>query len=981
MSNVSKRNKNKKNRGFSLMFAERLYTGAPRCFDHKWNKHQRQVGGDKGGTLNREQVVRKMLRKSHDWRVLFDQDKMAYLWTCVNPTCDKRNQHLWRPGHIRSHRNTDGVRQLLYSALGDLARGETGKHQCKSCYESLQPCAATDVKNKWIYVLKQAGKSLSHYREIEITDSHTKGYVASRLSSGRYSNRGRQKWDGLFTLPKNADRYTWHFFLSPLRLGKESLALLKDSPSQQSKVHQALDKSKADANGVVVDKKAQPWATTVARKFSKRTLKEKAFEVVPIVDPFVWVAQALDFDYVLALATQNTLVQNKNEQSKAFIAATLKQAIGRKVTSDNPPAWTETDKWDIKNDTRSVPYAAKGANIAEAWLKRYEAALEYLAEETNNACARVTYVLRYSLAHRIVELGCQEGKQKPRHLVLALMHWAHILREVPVCNMGSHFVRWLTKPGGDTGSPMDAQHRVPRKNVMEGDQIKGKTRLAKEATGLPLLVLHSLCGAIMARAGDPQKALKKHLDNVNVPATITVSAGGSVLTLDKLQSVKNVSIKITEGVLGNYIEKMPAEVDFKTAQKYAVASGWRDRLRAFDSLKTFEDLVGVLTAISDYSKGKRKYGTWTDEYSRTLGKVKAPVAVAEFLAGNTQKLLKYNIEGTTKVAIDKIEKGGTRAIAALSTAEYEAFIGSRSARAYRLVGTGSRILAGPVGLLIGGAEAVAQTSAAFDSYDSGDPGAALGQGIQAAAGVLLIAVAGAECAALLSGAAAASWAGPLGWIAAALMLIGAIIVSVWKKNDLELFASHCFLGSRYGKDTGKSGKNWMEGKRWNHLSQGSDSYQRQRLALTRLMSGFRTWIGATWGTGDLAKDIVHINQGGYVCLGFMPENACFEVKVDLFRKGGKSPEETVHLYAWPRQKEFVLKQGKAQIDWRATFFNVRARPQKIKGGVEWDLKVRLVLDAKKKVYLPASGKYVSNQKRPSVKYSGTYNNALSDDQE
>ncbi|PON12232.1 hypothetical protein C2W62_40685 [Candidatus Entotheonella serta] len=209
---------------------------------------------------------------------------------------------------------------------------------------------------------------------------------------------------------------------------------------------------------------------------------------------------------------------------------------------------------------------------------------------------------------------------------------------------------------------------------------------------------------------------------------------------------------------------------------------------------------------------------------------------------------------------------------------------------------------------------------AVDAWEAGDPGTAIGQGIQAAAGVLVIAVAGAECADLLTGAAAASWTGPVGWIAAGLMLIGTVVIAVWSKNDMEQFAQHCFLGTAYGvgdwdKDTGET---WMVGLPWPALRyaragvESRDRWQRQRIALLRLISGFKVWIGPAdpWGQDRVRFDGV----GGIVHPTYLTDAACFHVRITIKSKGQSSPQSSYEARVWPRNRPEFFWVGQQRQD-------------------------------------------------------------------
>ena len=133
-------------------------------------------------------------------------------------------------------------------------------------------------------------------------------------------------------------------------------------------------------------------------------------------------------------------------------------------------------------------------------------------------------------------------------------------------------------------------------------------------------------------------------------------------------------------------------------------------------------------ASGAYSKQSAQYQTreW-DRRSQTKAKIEAPIKVVEYLANKTQKLIKARINAPTtdadllfeKQLADKIEKQG---VAALGAMELEMVSASRSLAAFRVVGMGLRLIAGPVGLVLGGCEVVIQWGEMGHAMQSGDPG-------------------------------------------------------------------------------------------------------------------------------------------------------------------------------------------------------------------------------------------------------------------
>jgi hypothetical protein len=199
-----------------------------------------------------------------------------------------------------------------------------------------------------------------------------------------------------------------------------------------------------------------------------------------------------------------------------------------------------------------------------------------------------------------------------------------------------------------------------------------------------------------------------------------------------------------------------------------------------------------------------------------------------------------------------------------------------------------------------------------------------------------------------------AWAGPVGWIAAALMLIGALVMAFGAKNDLQLFAQHCFLGENFGEGgSDATGKAWMGTLGWTGLK----SHRQARLALLRMLTGFTTYVGPP-------------TYAGFIFPSYVPSGAFFEVEVDIIPKGEDSPKDTYRAVIWPTD-------GAGDYSWKGkrpdgdcdikiersggqvTTIDVRARP-KNNPTIDYNLRVRLVYDASGKNALPATVKWVKN---------------------
>lgn len=958
---VSRRDGNTIDAQFRVHFVERIYDGADRWYDREWRRtHHDQVSGTNAECLDREPGVKTLMRESHDRHELYN-NRIPYYVACVNPTCAFRNWGLVNPyqGGPVTIEEMSRIETEMEHALKALARGRMSDFRdvCETCSGKMPSFPVHTISRKWIYVLKEVGSSLQPYCEIYSETPNT-GWIYTRLEEGRFSDARRQPYQGYVNLLPNPTAHTWHFFLSPVRLGRESLDLLCRSGQEQSSYAQKRDAANPAQWHVGVIPDLQPWNTTVRRRFTDRQVNTP-YEFVPLVDFFAWAAEIVDFDFMPILAAQQKLARDADEQAKAFIAATLSQAIGRRQTSENPPEFAE-DEWDVRDDTLDPPSSFSGSgNIAKAWIDRYQATMEYLTQEVERACNRLMFPVRYALGHRITELACQERGQEPGFLSHGLIHWHHILSHVLACRTGEVFVTWLARND-------EAAERIPRKNVLDGEGVGPGTAVRRETeAGLLVQLFANLAPAALAGAERPSESLVEHLRRIDVQA--------SSVGLKEIQGVRNLALDISSAVLDRYVERLPESLEVEAMHRRTIATDWQGRLKLLSTMRDFENGMSLLMNIIEYNKQGRTYESDWDRFGRRRALVETPIKVAEFLGKQAQRALKARLTGEAAAIFERAERQGLRS---LTAAELEIVSATRTVSAYRHLGTGLRVLAGPVGLVVGGADLVAESGQTIDSWEAGDPGAAVAHGIQAAAAVLAIAVAGAECAALVTGAAVASWAGPVGWIAAGLMLIGAAVLAWASKNDLEMFAAHCFLGGEYGRGDwdDQTGKAWMGGRPWPALRYDSgtrdarDRWERQRLALLRMLSGFHVWCGPSWGVSTPG-----IYVPGYVHPTYVPATGHFEIEIEIKPQGRSTPVETYRAFLWPNMStDHYSWQGTAPgRDSRIQILNNAAgqpgafrldiRPQSISGGlVDYQIRVRLDLDGAGNHFLPASGAWVVN---------------------
>lgn len=957
MSGVKKAGDNVLGTGFQIRFVERVYDGAPRWLSADYFKHVIKIDH-----LDREQSVRDKIRHAH--KPLFDA--FDVLLTCVKPDCPDRQQSL-RP---QAEWGRDGkADDKLRTDMVQLARGKPDKlgATCPACGQKLLPLQCWSPRRKWVYVLKEQGKSLAPFCEIEIDDGGSGFIYGSYDKSGkRFQDKGRTAFPGYLTLPPDQSKHVWHFFMSPVRLGPKAMGLLIQAPEREAELAAQRDRYGTAGKAVPVVPALQPWAATVRRKFSAEQVKTHSGERIPLADPFAWVAAVVDLDLVPILGAQQELIRNADEQAKAFVAAVLHSAIARRQVSKDPPRWEE-DAWDVKDDTVAPPAQFKSSgNIAKAWLDRYERALTFLTEQVQAAGTRVVFALRFGAGHRIVEQACQERAAEPGCLAIGMLHWLHALKDLLLCRPGEAFLAWLVEN-------KEAAEHIPVRNVLGGESAGKGSRLQKESPGLALQLLALLDPAVIRSAAKPADEIVKHLEKIDVRAA---TPGTSEVKL-----AKDTVVSIGDAVLEKYLEKLPKRLqelgeEVVLAKEYGARS-WKARLSALDNAAAFEDGVGLLLGLKAYTEEAGAYDTPYDKYGKTKAKIEYPLKVADYLSKQSRRLIKARLSGEAASVIAKVEAEGTAVIGKLSAQEYEILLANRSVRAYRTLATGARILAGPVAIVLGGADLIAESGKTITEWQAGDPGAAVGHALMAGAAICTIAVAAAETTALVSGAATAAWVGPVGWIAAGLLLIGALVMALCAKNDLEKFAQHCWLGPDYGDGDwdDETGKPWMANKPWPWLryagagsaKEAPDRWQRQRLALLRMISGFKT--------------ICHAGSycGGQIYPGYLAGSTAFEIEIDVSpaEKGAAGKKETYRAVVWPTARDWMWVGQEPQDDSyvsmtpntrgeKVAVIKVQARPRGFSGRVDYQLRVRLALDgAGDKFgaahhYLPVSKSWVIN---------------------
>lgn len=967
---VGKRADNVVGNSFHVIFRERLIYGPPRWFDDEARKRHVGYSSDRFG---RSPAVRSALTSVFNSSTIYNRAGAAYLVGCVNPWCGFRFQQ----------KTSDALfRQLSIQAFGErrtevrewaalMSRGKGGRDDCPECGRKTFLFSVAQIQRKWIYVVKSdKSGSRSHYCEIAVGSKPNTGVVNSKISGGRYVDSTRAFTGGIALSPAPLD-FEWRFFLSPVRLGPESLKMILE-PEQTDvplavAAKEAMDRAnlKPQHGVFLYENDLQPWVTHYTAEFTEKSIASTRGEVIPLVDPFAWAAQLADFDYLPALNGLLTLMQDEDEKAKCFIASALHQAAGKKRTGSGPSDVVD-DPMDLVDDM------FERQNQAKKWVSRYKRTLKYLTKEANLSVARLSLFLRYNWAHRIVEVACQEAEQEPDHLSMGLLHWAHVITNLPATEDGRRFLTWLTGKGGpkDDIKPKD---RIPIANVLQGKDLgKGSAVVKEVGNAAPLNILGAMAPNLAARSGSAEdfvSAMIEGLENISIPAE-TIKGKDLVATA-------KFTLDLAGDQLERYQSRLPKDDWFVWELKNAGIEGMKQRISVISKFTELENLVSLYADVCDYTKESRRYANEYERFDAYRKKLETPLKVAEFINSNTEYFLKRGMPQKARALAKAIEEHGPGVMKNLSPSGYESLLKYRSARAFGLVTKVGRIFAGPVALVTGGIDTVVNPMQAIRAGEQNDPGSAVGLGIQSVGAALTVVCAGAACSALVTGAAVAAWAGPVGLIAAGLMLAGAAVVYIFYKSDMEQFTQHCFLGSNYGDGGwGESGKAWLKNQPYNALryeAEGSekeaeDRFLRQQLALSRLISGFSTWT-VNGGILDNQERMDMRRYGVQVSPAFLTTDSMFEVTISVRPKGQRSPAEITQVHVWPKRKHFdwtILPDktpGKVYF-WTGTndvFIACAPKPSFHAAAYEWKAEVRLDLDGTNRNFVPSSGARVKNE--------------------
>jgi hypothetical protein len=201
------------------------------------------------------------------------------------------------------------------------------------------------------------------------------------------------------------------------------------------------------------------------------------------------------------------------------------------------------------------------------------------------------------------------------------------------------------------------------------------------------------------------------------------------------------------------------------------------------------------------------------------------------------------------------------------------------------------------------------------------------------------------------------------------MLIGAVVMHFCSKNDLELFAAHSFLGPEYGEGDWDdlTGKAWMAGHAWPALRYARGTrreelgrWERQRVALLRMLTGYKTFIGP------------FTYCGGIVFPGYVPQTAVFHVEVQVTPQGQSTPREVYRAMVWPNVDVNERSLWVGPTPGSDSFIRVHkegggvktigvsAKPRGFSGLADYNFRVKFDLDGGGRIWVPVSGSWIDN---------------------
>jgi hypothetical protein len=529
-----------------------------------------------------------------------------------------------------------------------------------------------------------------------------------------------------------------------------------------------------------------------------------------------------------------------------------------------------------------------------------------------------------------------------------MIHWAHILREMLVCEPGKSFIVWLTKSQG-------AAERIPRKNVLS--KYKSDPRAKEIGQGAPAQIIAYLSPVLLRQSHNFAEDFRRYLGEIEIE--VPMDWDKAILAPETVKPTADIAFSIPEKYLHHYIHHFPKELKIDQFHEFNGAKSWQSRIIGVTKLKDLLRVAALLRCVFEFGEEYKGPDTGWGHFGHAVEKIETPVKIAEFASEQAKLLIEagFGAKDLEKVA-ELIAAQGTKGIYMEPYAS-KLFKATNALKAMKVLHVAERLLSGPVGFMMGGFELMLQEHESLEAMESGDTNAAMAHQIKAIAGGLVAVVGVAETLSLFGVVGELAWVGPVGWIAAGLMLLGEIFLAYGKQTDFELYAAHCFLGRKAGKD-GDEPTNlpWMGDISWKQLAEPRYG----RLALLGLLSGFSVWIG--W------YPLQDEGPWWQIKAHYIPDGSYFEVEVDFWNLPLTPSKVTQTAVIFPDGKLVMDDSTGCAVKVyhydESTVFAVKITPRsKYRSDQNWDnirfewgVRVRMVFDGVHK--LPAKG-WVKNQ--------------------
>lgn len=845
---------NKNRRTLAIQIVEHVYDGSPRWRENVKKTYKLHTK-DRTSPIAREKDVRNSIDNAWGRPFIGQKGKSAGekfsggIWdlgTCINPDCDQRSQNVMKFTIHHTH-----------SAIYPI--------KCQQCGKDMPLLHFKPIERKWIYVF--SGKSKNMELAYEMFAETKDDWLVLRKPNPSRSYlpifEGKKRHKRVF---KSGARLkvkkgeTYHFFLSPVQLGKKSLKKLlagdKNSSSSGKRVN--------ESNGL----NEQLDTNLIVRKFNdapKQTLdplgkKKNNPEIVAVIDPFAFVIEAKEWDFLPIVQALYNLQFDKNERAKKNIASILTALIGE----------LSEDKFDLIDEIHKHAKSINGSHNAKSWLDAQKKCMDFLSRYVEEAALRLVEWLD-SDAHWIVELSIQEHSDNPEILALGITHYTSIIKDILANSVGQAYITRLESK---------EKVRLPYKFILypTAAEKNANNKVRKKYGDLPAQLLALLMPVIINKSNDNNRAenIVKHLKDLGVDALVTGNINPAPgFGYKGFQIVKNSLLAIDEA----RIEKVG-----KSYLPERIHNRIKPGLKVFTQFEShIEATFNIFAGIKVYTQKAKPSDSPLDQAVRTKTKWEYPFQAAKYASDISKLSLAIWANKKYGIEIEKLAMGSrttyldssSDSIKALLRNKKNFVILSRNAKFYSWITRVSKYLIGPVALVFGGIDMLIQTRQTIVGWEDGNSGGAVGSAMLLSAAALGVTAAVVETLSLIgviSQASATSLLGPIG-ILAALITVGAMVVfALFSKSDLELYASHCFLGNEYGE--GSSGPNWASGVRYKSWKAWPDAIIYQNIYLFNLMSSVKVLIRHHPIMGAAA-----IKYGAFVQTGYLPYNARCEVVV------------------------------------------------------------------------------------------------------